>query len=210
MGPRQPMVRLQIVGVEGDGLAVGRGRFFAHAGRAERIAEIGMRVGVVGAERNGPLQRAAGLGAMAGFEEEDSEAVVRFRIGRRRLGRPAQQHRRLVEAAATVAGDAGKVQDTGIRRTLPRQQLGEELVGPLRTAFLHMARRAGEDIPMRDTLGARRGASGAGRRLPSSRSPVHRARRRVRAMGRLTARVAVLRPLPLPSRVALSGPSGRR
>ena len=34
MGPREPVMRLQVVGVEGDGLAVGRHRLFAHAGLA--------------------------------------------------------------------------------------------------------------------------------------------------------------------------------
>ena len=177
---------------------------------AERVAEIGMGVGVVGAERDGALQHVAGLGGLSGLEQEEAEAVVRFGVGGRRLGRLAQQRRRLVEAAAPVAGDAGEVQHAGVRRAIPRQQLREELVRPLRAAFLHVARGASEDVRVGGDRIVRAAATGTGRRLPSSRSPVHRARRRVRAMGRPLARVAQLRPLIQPSRAALSGRSGRR
>ena len=210
MSSRQPVMRLQIVGVESDGLAVGRCRFFPRAGRAERVAEIGVGVGVVGAEGDGTLQRGAGLGCPSGLEEEDAETVVRLGVGRRRLGRLAQQHSRLVEATAPVAGDAGIMQDARISRPVPRQQPEEELVRPLRATLLHVARRAGQDVRVGRARIVRAGITGTCSRLPSSRSPAHPAPRRMRAIGRLSVRVAVRRLLPLLSRAALSGPSVRR
>ena len=93
---------------------------------------------------------------------------------------------------------------------IPRQQLGEELVRPVRAALLHVARGAGEDVCAGCARIVHTVAAGAGRRLPS-RSPAHCGGRPVRAVRRSLdpSGVAALTTGPCgPS--ALSGRSGRR